>query len=335
MSIDQNVSYSKAKKIGEYYLIFLLIFIPGVVSAGRLLGIGADYGGYIELFTYTGLERDSIEPAYRFLRWLNDFLFDSHVAPIYFISVITALSLKIHAFKSLSSHWNIVLFLYFLSFFFVHEYTQIRAAVAIGIFLCSIKDIDENRPTRFFVKMLIATLFHYSAMIMLFCWIYTRMARSIKFYVVVTLSGVVFSIFFTEFASTLTKYIYMLQDLIGLNKSGGESDFMSPWNLKYATLLSLFLLASTLIKKEDSLNFTLYKIFSFGLCCYYYLLPLQLPVISVRFAEFYSVVYIILMVNMAYNKDYCTVKKGYLLLFMSLGVTVLYGYAAMKTITII
>lgn len=36
MSIDQNVSYSKAKKIGEYYLIFLLIFIPGVVSAGRL-----------------------------------------------------------------------------------------------------------------------------------------------------------------------------------------------------------------------------------------------------------------------------------------------------------
>lgn len=41
------------------------------------------------------------------------------------------------------------------------------------------------------------------------------------------------------------------------------------------------------------------------------------------------------MVNMAYNKDYCTVKKGYLLLFMSLGVTVLYGYAAMKTITII
>ncbi len=117
MSIDQNVSYSKAKKIGEYYLIFLLIFIAGVVSAGRLLGIGADYGGYIELFTYTGLERDSVEPAYRFLRWLNDFLFDSHVAPIYFISVITALSLKIHAFKSLSSHWNIVLFLYFLSFF--------------------------------------------------------------------------------------------------------------------------------------------------------------------------------------------------------------------------
>lgn len=66
MSIDQNVSYSKAKKIGEYYLIFLLIFIAGVVSAGRLLGIGADYGGYIELFTYTGLERDSVEPAYRF-----------------------------------------------------------------------------------------------------------------------------------------------------------------------------------------------------------------------------------------------------------------------------
>ena len=47
----------------------------------------------------------------------------------------------------------------------------------------------------------------------------------------------------------------MLQDLIGLNKSGGESDFMSPWNLKYATLLSLFLLASTLIKKEDSFEF--------------------------------------------------------------------------------
>lgn len=177
------------------------------------------------------------------------FLFDSHVAPIYFISVITALSLKIHAFKSLSSHWNIVLFLYFYLFLCPWIYSD-KGCGSYRYLLCSIKDIDENRPTRFFVKMLIATLFHYSAMIMLFCWIYTRMARSIKFCVVVILSGVVFSIFFTEFASTLTKYIYMLQDLIGLNKSGGESDFMSPWNLKYATLLSLFLLASTLIKKR-------------------------------------------------------------------------------------
>ena len=335
MFVAPNASYIKAKKIREYYLIFLLLFIAGVISAGRLLGIGADYNGYRELFTHEGFKRDSIEPAYRFLRYLNDYLFDGHVAPIYFISVITALSLKIRAFRSLSSHWNVVLFLYFLSFFFVHEYTQIRAAVAIGIFLCSIKDINENRSFCFFIKMLIATLFHYSAMIMLFCWIYTRMARSIKFCVVVTLTGVVFSIFFVEFASNLTKYVYLLQDLIGLNKSGGESDFMSPWNLKYATLLFLFLLVSTLIKKEDSLNFTLYMIFSFGVCCYYYLLPLQLPVISVGFAEFYSVVYVILMVNMAYNKDYCTVKRGYLLLFISFGVTVLYGYAAMKTITII
>lgn len=172
-----------------------MLFIAGVISAGRLLGIGADYDGYRELFTHEGFKRDSIEPAYRFLRYLNDYLFDGHVAPIYFISVITALSLKIRAFRSLSSHWNVVLFLYFLSFFFVHEYTQIRAAVAIGIFLCSIKDINENRPFCFFIKMLIATLFHYSAMIMLFCWIYTRMARSIKFCVVVTLTGVVFSIF--------------------------------------------------------------------------------------------------------------------------------------------
>lgn len=121
--------------------------------------------------------------------------------------------------------------------------------------------------------MLIATLFHYSAMIMLFCWIYTRMARSIKFCVVVTLTGVVFSIFFVEFASNLTKYVYLLQDLIGLNKSGGESDFMSPWNLNMQTLLFLFLLVFNIDKKEDSSNLSLYKIFSFGLLLLLLLAP--------------------------------------------------------------
>lgn len=83
MFVAPNASYIKAKKIREYYLIFLLLFIAGVISAGRLLGIGADYDGYRELFTHEGFKRDSIEPAYRFLRYLNDYLFDGHVAPIY------------------------------------------------------------------------------------------------------------------------------------------------------------------------------------------------------------------------------------------------------------
>lgn len=322
------------KKIAERFLIAVLILTAGIVSAGRYLGIGADYDGYVDIFVQKGFVRDSVEPAYRVLRYINDWLFGGQVAFIYFASTLTALYLKMRALGNLSFHPVLILCFYFLSFFFIHEYTQIRAAVAIGVFLCSIKDINRGNPTHYFYKVVIATLFHYSAIIMVFCWIYVRLANTKKKCVLITIIGLLFSIFVNSF-STLAEYIYLIQATVGLNKSGAESDFMSSWNAKYLMLLSLFIYISIVVKREDVRNFTLYQIFSFSLCCYYYLLPAQLPVISVRLAEFYAVVFIILLVNIAFDKKYCTKQKKYMILTIALTVSILYGYAAMKTISII
>ena len=290
--------------------------------------------GYIDIFVQKGFVREPVEPAYIFLRYVNDCLLSGQVGFIYLISALTALALKMHAFRNLSSHANLILCCYFLSFYLIHEYTQIRAAVAIGIFLCSIRDINNNKPFCYICKTLIATLFHYSAIIMIFCWTYVRFANTKKKCVFITISGFFVSIFL-ESTPVLTEYVYLIQEAVGLNKSGIESNFMSPWNTKYLMLLSLFIYLSAIIKKDDVKNFTLFKIYSFGLCCYYYLLPIQLPVISVRLAEFYTVVLIILLVNIAYDNNYCTKKKRFMLLSTALLVSVLYGYAAMKTITII
>ena len=38
------------KKIAERFLIAVLILTAGIVSAGRYLGIGADYDGYVDIF---------------------------------------------------------------------------------------------------------------------------------------------------------------------------------------------------------------------------------------------------------------------------------------------
>lgn len=311
----------------KWTIIIVLITLLAMASASQFFGIGPDFKEYQYLFIKQGYVRDSVEPAYLILRSINDLLCPNSVYYIFIISVILSITLKIKAFKKLSDTPLVILFYCLIALFFIHEYTQIRAAVSIGIFLNAIPDIIENNKVKFFIKLIIATLFHYSAIIMIFCWIYVRLFRRNTIYILIPAIGFILAMSFGSMKE-LAQFIYIAQEFLGLNKSGNVSDFIKPYNLKYLASLSFLFLTYLILPKNQKRETVLFRIYSFGLCCFYYILPAQLPVIAVRLAEYYTPTLFIVYTNCAYSQ---IGYKRYLLFFLLIIFTMLYCYAALKT----
>jgi hypothetical protein len=145
----------------------------------------------------------------------------------------------------------------------------------------------------------------------------------------VVVAGFIFALVSsTIVAENFRDIIYQLQIIIGIDKSGPESTFMSVFNLKYLSLLFMFFLSSFFITPSSNIDMLLFQSFAFGLCFYYYLNPINLPVISVRFAEFYTSVFIVLIPNII-SKTKFKEKKTLLLLFTFF--VLFYSYATLKT----
>lgn len=326
--MNNNISNIETKIIlFKWSTVIILIFLLAITSATQFFGIGPDFREYEYLFIKQGYVRDSVEPAYLIIRTLNDILYPNSVYFIFIFSVVLSISLKIKAFNKLSERPITALFYCLTALFFIHEYTQIRAAVSIGIFLNAIPDIIKNNKLKFTIKLFCATLFHYSAIIMIFCWIYVRLFNKNIVYIFIPFVGFMIAMFIGSMKE-LANLIYMVQEFIGLNKSGNVSDFIKPYNLKYLTSLLFLFLTYKILPEDNKREIVLFRIYSFGLCCFYYILPAQLPVIAVRLAEYYTPAFFIVFTNCANNQNG---YKRYCLFFLLMIYTILYCYAALKT----
>ena len=276
------------------FLYFCSFLIFAVVN--QFFGHSRDYEGYQMIFTYEiKKQRKATEPFFSFLRFINDCLFSSNLRFIFLFTTIFSLYYKWKCFKNITGKRPYFIFFCFYScFFWIHEYTQIRASCAIAIFFMSLIDLINNKNKDYLIKAFIATLFHYSAFTMFIFYLYVRLFKSKRIYILLTLFGFLFSILCSNFLGReLRKILFIIEKASGINKSGTISDFMSPFNKKYLILLITFILNALVTDEFDVINMTLMKAMSFGLCFYYWLNPLGLPVISVRLAEFYTSVFVL------------------------------------------
>lgn len=280
-------------------LFLFYSFSLAVVSGFQVYGKSPDYVGYEQIFGKY-LERPNTEPVFSCFRYLNDRLFDSSLISVFFFFSLFSLHCKLIVIYELTENifcFLFSLFYYFITFFLIHEYTQIRAASAIAIYFLALLDLKNNKIFQFYVKAAVAVLFHYSAIFMFVFPFFIKIFYTRKRLLVVMIVGIVFAfICDTLFQQKLQIYILFVEKSLHFNKSGNISNFIKPWNLKYAvlTLVCIFILRFT---KLDKKNFILMQSCVFGICFFYYLNPVQLPVISVRLAEFYTSVIVVLFVN--------------------------------------
>lgn len=318
------------KMMEKHVVPFYLCLSFAIISGIQLFGPSVDYVGYQRIFTFVFGERNPTEPFFTLLRIVNDTLFNSSLVSIYFFSAFLSLLIKWYAIKNLAdSNCLIILMLYFCSLFLLHEYNQIRVACAISVFLLMLNDVLKGRNVRVFLEFCLAFCLHYSSAFILLFFIFLKVCKTKRSLFLFPLFGFLFAVCSKGFFSSwLRDSIYLFQNATGFNKSGGMSDFMSPFNMKYLVLLIFFSFYLYFIPLSDKKNMLLAKSMSFGLCFYYWLNPIQLPVISVRLAEYFTSVFVLYFMNAS---KYIPVKEKRVMLFVPVSVIALYSFATFRT----
>lgn len=101
------------------------------------------------------------DPLYASAVWLFGHVGGS--GPVfYFLLSSAGLLVKLTAMWRLGAGRTVVLLMYACSYFFLHEFTQIRAGLAIGIWMIALTCIDTNRK-RYYGLVLLASLIHVQA----------------------------------------------------------------------------------------------------------------------------------------------------------------------------
>lgn len=80
-------------------------------------------------------------------------------------------------------------------YFILHEMTQIRAGVAAAIFLLALEDIKNRNFKIYLIKTILAMMFHYSAIIMIFVYLFNPNKMNVRFFFFIPIIGIIIAAF--------------------------------------------------------------------------------------------------------------------------------------------
>jgi len=196
------------------------------------------------------------------------------------------------------------MYVYFGTYFFLYETTQIRVGVASAFLLLSVQNIAQKNLKSFLLKACAAFLFHYQSLVMLPLYFLKANRVNKVFYSVLPIVGILLGktrlfdgilknslIFFPEILSfKLNSYLILQEHGVFAELNVLRSTYMYGLLIFYYSIL---LLSDRISKKEDVISL---KIFGWGIFSYYSL-PF-LPVLSVRISEFLLVTIIFVLPSM-------------------------------------
>jgi len=281
------------KKISIFYtfLTILLIMIAGL----RLLGWANDTANYYKMVIF----QDELllrykEFLFRLIVFLNTKIFSSNFTMFLLIFAVIGVSIKMFALVRLSPLPVLSIVLYLLSSFWLHEYIQIRAGVATGIFLLATKDLVDENSKKYFLKAFLSIMFHWSSIIMIPIYFLVKY-KNLKAYALLPIIGIILNI--------LNVNIYFIIEFI-LNTIGidpifytmyaGYQNNINEFNLVSISYILVFYTITAVIFTHrgtvNSYEIILYKIISIGIFTFFLVSLLNAPVVSFRLLEYFMVV---------------------------------------------
>ena len=161
------LAFFEDKEMQEHrWLLFTVATILTLYVAFRPAGIDNDYNSYLGYFSSpTGVAALLTEPSFKII---NGFARYCEMPLLLFvIYAFLAVPLKICAIKRMSPYWYLSIVIWLTHLFVIQEMTQIRAAVSTGIFLFSLPLLADGKKLKFTLYVILAILFHYSALVLL------------------------------------------------------------------------------------------------------------------------------------------------------------------------
>lgn len=174
---------------GNERSIIVLILIVALSLFAGISTHGADHEMYDNLFessvisTFEAIFLLIQEPSFFVIPLLCHAVFGPllYINISFLIFAFLGVSTKILAIKD-SRFFFLSIALYCSYSYFFQEMITIRAGVASGIFLLSIKDLESKNDKGYFLKIFLAFLFHYSSIIFVLIWALLRAKLSLKIF---------------------------------------------------------------------------------------------------------------------------------------------------------
>jgi|GEM_PF-737862 len=297
--------FNFSKKRG---IIVVLIIVVLSVFAGTRLSIDRDYPMYYNLIRFLNntsfkdyINKEiSTEITMYLIPKFYYFILNTKEQAIYATFLTYAflgVSTKIIAIEKYSNYFFLSIILYVSNLFLMMEMTTIRAGVAAGIFLLSLKDLKESNDKGFFVKFIFCFLFHSSSVLFLIPWLVLKFKTQIKyFYIAIAMSffsailkiNMIKVLFLDRIFPRVEVYLKMME----WQKNEGTNIF-SFRSLIALSMLVIFAVNYKKLKEKYAYFDMLFKIHIISISIFF-LLSTSSEVFSLRSFELFSVCQIIL-----------------------------------------
>jgi hypothetical protein len=268
----------------------------GITSGFQLFGESRDYlnylVGYKNLRLTDTLDNVRFEPGYMLAAWTAKFLLGLGFEAFSAILVSGGLLIKFQLFRNFQRPILTTIF-YLCCWYPVHEYTQIRTALAISLSLLAANFIFQGRLVAFAIAMSLAVTFHSTALLiaMAITTVYLKRFRLPLVIVAIALVALV--------GESLSSFVYSasleLNPLVEVYVTFQDQDtvrILSGSNLLAVAFLASVLLSRSLKTRKDECFFILA---SFGLVA---AVALQtFPIFSYRIKE----IFLVFLVPLAFN----------------------------------
>lgn len=289
---------SNLRKIFYKSLCIILILIIILLDKSNL----PDYFAYVSYFTTDYL---LIEPTFIIIRRIIK-LYSNDVIWLFSIYAVLGVGLKFIAFKKLTPLLFLTVAIYIASYWTYHELIQIRAGVAAGILLLSIKPLYEKKLT-FFGIVLIASLFHASAVSFFPLWFIRRKSNLdyVIYLTIIPLSMLLYLIDCDLIGILKHIPISFIQDKIigyaNVNTDVAVRGVLTPeeynpfitWYIIKVLICYLLWLYNKDISKKNKYFLLLLKIYTIGISFLWFLGGV--PTIATRISELFGIVQILII----------------------------------------
>ncbi|HOK63557.1 MAG TPA: EpsG family protein [Soehngenia sp.] len=299
---------SKNLTISSNSFIFIFVgFVLILIAGFRPIGIDGDSLNYVSVLHISLSEANFIdkEPAFWIINELNKILFGGNEQTFFLIFAILGVSLKLIAIRKYSLLPILSIFTYVSMYFVLHEMTQIRAGVATAIFLFALEDIKNRNFKGYFLKTILAMLFHYSAIIMLLVYFINPNKLNTKLFLTLPILGIILGILlaifkdislsiFSNITSVLPQFIGSKIELYILLLYDGKFSDINIFNFLYLSLIFIYYFSLLNYRKMKSqYDIIFIKISGIMLFSFYFFT--FLPVLAFRVSEFFGVIFIFLI----------------------------------------
>ncbi len=305
-----NDNYFNKPLNGEKTLLTFATILIGIIlifiAGSRPIGLDKDIFSYqYNVLNYSGLGTANFlnrAPFFWFIVELNKLLFGGQFRSFLFIYAILGVCFNLYAIKRLSANPLLSIFIYTCTFFILHEMTQIRVGVAAGIIMLAIRDIHYRNAKSYLLKISLAFMFHYSAIVALPFYFLKPKHINVKLYLILPLLGLAFAVILHQYGDTILRMIVLiLPDILShklniyLNLSrSGIGNNINIYNSYYSSLFIIYYFSILHINKfHFKFDILFVEILGWTLFAFYFFS--FLPVLSFRIAEISGMVIIFLL----------------------------------------